>query len=110
MTDDECLDDLVELLDPSVDLRGADPYPARVEGGVGPPVDDEAALVGAFGEVTLVPEPLEPVEVGGAVPLVAGVVPEAQRHGRERCPTHQLAANLGTGRGAVFVHHVHAHP
>ena len=72
-------------------------------------MDHEAVLGRALGKVPLMPQPLEPVEVGGVVPLVVGVVPEAQGHGRERLPAHQLASDADPGGGAAVVDHVHVH-
>src|SRR3712207_8495071 len=53
--------------------------------------DDEAAVLGPCGEVAVVPHAREALEIGGAVFAALRVVPEHDRHGRERPLAHQLA-------------------
>src|SRR5262249_52379001 len=84
LTDGEALHHFAELLDLPVDLRGTDADAARVERGVGPAVEDDAAVLGPRTEVALVPDTGEPFEVRGPEAGVAVVGPEAQRHRRER--------------------------
>src|SRR3546814_10748260 len=53
--DDRFLD-LLQLLDLAVDLSRADANAARVQRGVGAPVDDDAVVLGQLDEVAVVPD------------------------------------------------------
>src|SRR3546814_10051914 len=60
-----------------------DAHAARIEGGVGAAVDDDAVVPGQLDEVAVAPDARIGLEVGGAVALVVRVVPEADWHAGE---------------------------
>src|SRR3546814_3956828 len=64
--DDRFLD-LLQLLDLVVDLSRADANAARVQRGVGAPVDDDAVVLGQLDEVAVVPDVGIGLEIGGAI-------------------------------------------
>ena len=80
-----------ELLDHGVELARAHAHAAAVERRVGAPGDDAAAALGEEDPVALAPDAGVDVEVGGAVALVARVVPQAHRHRGHRLGDHHLA-------------------
>ena len=84
LSDDKGFLDLVECLYLAIDLGGADAHAARVQCGVGPSVDDHPAALGQGRPVTMPPDALEMLEIGSAVFCVARIVPEHDRHRRER--------------------------
>ena len=102
------LDHLRQLLDLAVDLGRADAHAAGIERRVGAAVDDHAAVLGPLGEVAVAPDVGEALEVGGAVFLAVGIVPEADRHRRERRGADELAL-LAAHRLAVVVEDVDRH-
>src|SRR5581483_10270736 len=111
LPDHQRLDDLVELLDLPVDLGGADAHPAGVQDRVRAAVDDDAAVLGNLAPVAVAPDVRIALEVGGAVPGAVGVIPEADRHGRERPGADQLALLLRHRLSGVVEHlHRHAEP
>src|SRR2546426_8647278 len=80
LPDHQRLDDLLQLLDLAVDLRGADAHAAGVQHRVGAAMDDDAAARRDLAPVALAPDVRVLGEVRGAVPGAVGVVPEAHRH------------------------------
>src|SRR5208283_1781427 len=68
---------------------------------VGAPVDDEAARPGLGRGLAMAPNIGEAREVGVLVPLAARIVPEADRHRRERPSADELA--LGSENAAAVV-------
>ena len=66
----------------AIDLGGADAHAAGIERGVGAAVDDDAAMLGPFGEVAVAPDAGEALEIGGAVLRAVGVVPERRSASR----------------------------
>ena len=88
---DERVDDLGDVLDHRVELAGAQPHAAAVQGGVGAPGEDAAAALGELDPVALAPHPGVEVEVRGAVARAVRVAPERDRHRGHRRGDHQLA-------------------
>src|SRR5690606_33872964 len=103
--DDEAIFDLGDGFDLSVDFGGADSDAARVEGGVGTAVDDGAAVFGEFDEITVGPNAGEAVEVGVLVARVVRVLPEADRHGRQRLAADQFAPAVADRLTVIAVGH-----
>ena len=66
-------------------------------------MDDEAAGLGPFGEVALVPHAREALEVRAVVAAAVVVAPEPERHRRERGAAHQLTADAGADLVALVV-------
>src|SRR3546814_357569 len=91
LADDQALDHLVQRLDLTVDLGGADPDAARVERRVGAPVDDQAVMLRQLDIVAVPPDVREAGEIGVPVLPALGVVPEADRPGRERPDREEFA-------------------
>ena len=86
-----CAADLWELLHYVVDLRGAEPDPARIQRPVRAAQHEEPAGLGVDQQVVPVgPDPGELVKVGPAVQGPILVPPEADRHGGEGNSTDQL--------------------
>ena len=56
LADADRLDDLRHLLDLVVDLRRADAHAAGIERRVGAAMDDDAAMLGPFGEIAMAPD------------------------------------------------------
>src|SRR5215470_15980297 len=59
LTDHDALLHFLQLLDLAIDFRRADAYAARVEGGIGTPMNNDAAVFGPFREVAMVPDIVE---------------------------------------------------
>ena len=55
----------------------------------------DAAMRGPFGEIAVAPDIGEALEIGGAVFRAVGIVPEADRHRRERLGADQFALFAG---------------
>ena len=103
LTDDHALFDLGHRVDPPVDLRRADPHTARVEGRIGTARNHVPAGLACRDEISVMPQALEPIEVGGVVAGVIGIVPKTQRHRRERCATYQLPLDPDWNRCSIAV-------
>ena len=67
LADGERLQHLRHALDLRIDLRRADPHAAGIERRVGAAVDDDAAMLGPFGEIAVRPDAGKALEIGGAV-------------------------------------------
>src|SRR3546814_11413455 len=80
-----------------------DAHAARIEGGVGAAVDDDAVVPGQLDEVAVAPDARIGLEVGGAVALVVRVVPEADRHAGKGLHADQLALLAGHRPAPVVV-------
>ena len=106
LPDRQRLDDLGETLDGRIDLRGADAHSARIQHRIGAAVDDQAVMLGHSGVVAVMPHAGEALEVRGPVLAPVGVVPESDRHARERRGAHQLAA-LAAHRAAGVIEDLH---
>ena len=91
LPDDETLDDLGQLLDLAVDLRGADAHASRIERRIRAAVKDDAAVRRQLDVVAMAPDAGKALEVAREVLGVAGVVPERHRHRRERRRADELA-------------------
>ena len=81
LTDDQALDDLGNLLDLPIDLRRADPHPARVQRRIGSAVDDQAVLLRDLGVVGVPPHARVVGEIGIVILPPIRIVPEPDRHG-----------------------------
>ena len=112
LTDHQAFDHFVQLLDLSVDLRGADAHAARIQHRVGPAVDDGAAVRSDLDVVAMAPHAGVAVVIRIAIAHVARIVPEADRHRRECARADELAANALSFRQrvAVVVERSHGHP
>src|SRR5690606_5152310 len=88
--DDEGVDDFFQGQHGAVDLAGAHPHPAAVDGGVGAPVDDRGAAVGDLDPVAVPPHPRVHGEVAVAEPAAVLVPPEVEGHGRGGTGHHEL--------------------
>ena len=88
---DDALEHLRQLLDLAVDLRRADAHAAGIEHRVRAAIDDDAAMLGQLDIVAMAPDVGEALEIGGAVFLAVGVVPESDRHRGEGRGADQLA-------------------
>ena len=86
-SDPSAIDDAVSVLDHEFRADGLVVSRAAV--------DDEAPVRAAGHPVAVVPDPGEAIEVGDAVALAAGVVPEAERRRREGARADQLAGLAG---------------
>ena len=75
----------------AVELAGAHPDAAAVDGRVRAAVDHRRAGRRDLDPVAVAPDAREHVEVALAVALAVGVVPEEQRHRRHRLGDHELA-------------------
>ena len=102
----QAVGDLGKALDHAVELAGAHPDPAAVEGGVGAAVDDAAPVGQQLDPVAVPPDPGIGVEVAFPVPGATRIVPEADRHRRHRLGDDQLA-DLPDDRLAVVVVGLH---
>ena len=114
LAEDERLGHLGVALHQPVEVGRADADTTGVERGVAATVDDDAAVVGPRGEVTLAPGAGEPgevrVAVAGADLAEGSVTPEAEGHRRERRRADQLAgARPGRHRRAVLGPDVDGH-
>src|SRR5690606_37952370 len=74
-----------------VDFRRADAHAAGVQRRVRAAMNDNAAMRCDFGEVAMAPDTREAPEIGAAIFRAIGIVPEADRHGRERTGTDEFA-------------------
>ncbi len=104
--DDQAVRDLGQLLDDPVELGGAEPHPAAVEGGVAAAGDDAAAVRLEDDPVAVTPDPGVAVEVGVAQPAAVRIAPQAQRHRRHR-RRHDELPRLADHLVAVLVERVH---
>ena len=100
--DDERVDDLVERQHGAVDLARAHADAAAVDRRVPAAGDDRRAALGDLDPVAVAPDAGVHLEVGLAVALAVGVVPEVQRHRRHRLGDHELA-DLADQRPALGV-------
>ncbi len=111
LADDDALEHLRQPLDLPVDLGRADADAARVQHGVGAAEDHEASARRHEGVVAVVPDAAKALEVGRAVAGAAGVVPEPERHRRERGGADELAFLLDDRPPFVVPDlHLHAEP
>ena len=89
--DHQAVGDLRQPLDHPVELAGAHPDAAAVQGRVGPAVNDAAAVGHDHDPVAVPPDARIVGEIASPVPLAAGVIPESDRHRRHRLGQHELA-------------------
>ncbi len=83
--------DTVDRLDHAVDLRRADADSLPVQRGIRAPGNHAAHPVGREADqIALAPLARIHFEIGGAIPLETGIVPEVQRHRRNRPGDDQL--------------------
>src|SRR5262249_55477565 len=106
---DDALRDLLELLDDSIDLRGADPHAAGIQHGVRTSIDHEAVVLGELGVIAVTPDVREAREVRLVIEAPVRVVPETDRHRRERRGADELAFRTAQ-RAAVRVEDLDLHP
>src|SRR4051812_46095944 len=109
LPDDQTLDDLRQLFDLAIDLRGADANAARIERRVAASIDHETIMLGQLRPVAVSPRVRILLEVGGAVLRPVRIVPERNRHAWKRRGAHELTL-LSDERGAVVVEYLHLHP
>src|SRR5690606_27920241 len=109
LTDGDAFLDLVELLDDPVDLGGADAHAARVQHGIGAPVNDHPVARRELRVVAVAPDAGEALEIRRAKLAPVRVVPEAERHRRERRCADELAL-AAANRPASFVEYLDVHP
>jgi hypothetical protein len=104
LANDEALLDFVELFDLAVDLGRADAHAAGVQGRVRAAADNDAVMLGELDIIAVAPDVGELLEIGGAILLVVGIVPEADGHGGKGRGADQLAL-LAPERLAIVVPH-----
>ncbi len=109
LPDHQPLDHLVELLHLTIDLGGTDPHPTGVEGGIGTPIEDHAAMLGEHDVVPMAPDMGKAREIGLVVFPPSRIVPETDRHGGEGSGADQLPL-LAHQRVAIVIKHRHRHP
>ncbi len=109
LSNDQALDDFIELLDLAVDLRGADPDAAGVQHRVGAAVDDDPAVRRQLHVVAMAPHARVALEVGCAVLAAVRIVPEPDGHRGKRLRADQLPL-LAYDRRAGFVEDLDLHP
>jgi Major Facilitator Superfamily len=90
-TDGEAIGDLGFRFDGARDFGGADAHAEAIERGVGAAVNVAAAAAVDFDEITVAPDPGEDVEVGVAIAPPGAIVPELDRHRRERTRHDEFA-------------------
>src|SRR5579864_1069343 len=95
LTDREAFEHLRELLDLSIDFRGADSHAARLERRVGSPEDDGAIVFREAHPVAVTPDAREAREVRRPVLRAVRIVPESDRHRGERRLAHQFPGLQG---------------
>ena len=108
LTDDNALDDLVELLDVAIYLSGADAHATGVQRGVGATVNDDAVVFGERDIIAVMPDVVEARKVGVVVLLPSRVGPEVDRLAGESLGADQLAL-FAAHRLAIVVKYVDRH-
>src|SRR3954468_5383497 len=79
-----------QLFHLAVDLRGADPDPARIEGRVAPAKNHQTIMPGQPGPVAVTPDAGILAEVRGVILGPVGVVPEPDRHAGKGVSANQF--------------------
>ena len=82
--DDQAILDLGNMVQTAVDLRRADPHALPVEGSIRTPQDHQSAARGDLEPVAVAPDTGKHLEITAQVALLAGIVPEIDRHGGHR--------------------------
>ena len=108
LADDQAFEHLIDLLDLAVDLRGTNTHATGIEHRIRASIDDDPIVRSELDKVTVTPDTGKALEIGGTVSGAIGVIPESERHARERCSAHQFALFL-PNRVTVLVEHLDPH-